>query len=220
MLERRRSFRLSSEPAASTTVPARNVAGLAGQRVPGDELEVAAVVLHVLHEVIQQQVQTPPSPWLDARRQADLIDQQLGGVEHAGGLGEELVLRRAVGIEIGLVERARRFLDREVAARAGTAAAASRRPARSIPSIATRSSSRPPAFSRPPARSCRTCGGKKSSSQPWTVGISPDQKIERPPKFSCGFSPMKCCELDFPPCQNVSQPKCLARLAFEKRQRL
>ena len=93
MLERRSSLGLSIEPPASTTVPALKVADLAGQRVAGDQLEVVAVVLHVLDVVVQQQVQAA-----DRRRgctpgrQADLVDQQLGGVEHAGRLGEELVL--------------------------------------------------------------------------------------------------------------------------------
>ena len=48
----------------------------------------------------------------------------------------------------------------------------------------------PARLSRPPCRSCLTRGGKKSSSHPWIDGIRPDQKIDRPPKLSCGFSPM------------------------------
>jgi hypothetical protein len=80
--------------------------------------------------------------------------------------------------------------------------------------------SSPAWFRRPLSRASLTFGGKKSSSQPWIEGINPDQKIDRPPKVSCGFSPMKFCESEVPPCQKVSHPKCFAKLAFEKRQRL
>ena len=41
----------------------------------------------------------------------------------------------------------------------------------------------PARFSRPPVRSCRTLDGKCSSSHACGVGIRPDQKIDRPPKF-------------------------------------
>ena len=71
MLERRSSFGLSMEPAASTTVPAREIANLAGQRVAGDELEMAAVVLHVLDEMVQQELQARTIPVVHAGRQAE-----------------------------------------------------------------------------------------------------------------------------------------------------
>ena len=169
---------------------ARKVADLPGQRVAGDELEVAAVVLHVLDEVVEQQVQPGPVAVAHARRQADLVDQQLGGVEHAGRLGEELVLRRAVAAQVGLVQRARRLLDQEVLRPARSAAAARRSPRAVAPIDRDSFIVSPARLSRPASRSWRTRGGKKSSSQPWTAGIRPDQKIERPPKLSCGFSPM------------------------------
>jgi hypothetical protein len=50
----------------------------------------------------------------DAGCQTNLVDEEFGGVEDAGGLGEELVLRRAVGFKIWLVEGAGGLLDREV----------------------------------------------------------------------------------------------------------
>ena len=49
----------------------------------------------------------------DAGCQTHLVDQEFRGVEDAGGLGEELVLRRAVGFEVGLMKGARGLLDRE-----------------------------------------------------------------------------------------------------------
>jgi hypothetical protein len=52
----------------------------------------------------------------------------------------------------------------------------------------------------PARRSSRTRCGKNSSSQSWISGISPDQNTERPPRFSCGFSPIQNSVLELPLC--------------------
>ncbi len=52
------------------------------------------------------------------------------------------------------------------------------------------------------------------------VGMRPDQKMDRPPRLSCGFSPMKWAVPGLPLCQKVSQPKCRAKLEFGNRHML
>jgi hypothetical protein len=88
------------------------------------------------------------------------------------------------------VQGARRFLDDEVLRqRAGAQGVANRTAV--VPIDRDSFMSAPASASRPFARSRRTRAGKNSSSHGWIVGISPDQKIDRPPNASCGFSPMK-----------------------------
>ena len=72
------------------------------------------------------------------------------------------------------------------------------------------------------ARSLFTSSGKKSSSHVCRLGINPAQKIERPPKFNCGFSPIKnspFSEASFG-CENVRQPNLRETLRFGNRQML
>jgi hypothetical protein len=89
-------------------------ANVVGQRVAADELEVAAVVLDVLDEVVEHELHTRTVSVFHAGREAGLVDEQLGGVEHTGGLGEEAILGRAVWHQVRLVQGAGRFLDGEV----------------------------------------------------------------------------------------------------------
>ena len=178
------------------------------------------MVLHVLDVVVQQQVQTRPVAVADARRQAELVDEQLGGVEDARRLGEELVLRRAVGFQVRLVQRARRFLDREVARPAATAAARATTACAVAPIDRDSFIVSPARFSRPP------------------VEVLPDprrEEVELPPlhgRDEAGPEDRPAAEVQLrlfadvssaagvAACQNVSHPKCFARLAFGKRQML
>src|SRR5829696_544164 len=52
----------------------------------------------------------------DARRQPELVDEQLGSVEYTGRLGEERVGGRTVRLQIGLVQGTWRLFDDEVSA--------------------------------------------------------------------------------------------------------
>ena len=160
-----------------------------------------------------------------------LVDEQLGRVEHAGGLGEEFVFGGAVSLKVWLVQGPGRLFDEEIGREPrvveplhdllGHAAHRHRLVhllAGAVEKVLVS------AFERcPQTRSSRTFGGKKSSSQCCRVGINPDQKIERPPKFNCGCSPMKSSSFassNRSAARTCAHPNFFATLWFRNRQRL
>lgn len=62
---------------------------------------MAAMILHVLDVVVQKQVEARPVTVAHARREANLVHQELGRIKDAGTLREELIPRGAVWLQIG-----------------------------------------------------------------------------------------------------------------------
>ena len=154
------------------------------EHVLGDD--VVAVVLapgHGLDVVVEQQVQRPVPL---VARQAELVEQQLRGVEHARGL-EPVAAERHAGVgEIGLVHGPRRLPHLEVGRDAGNPGQRlGPVPSASPPASPTRSASGPP----PPAAPARPPGARAGRSAAPTAGSPGSARTRRstgPPGSSGG----------------------------------
>lgn len=89
-------------------------AGVAGDGVAHHELMALASLAHILHVVVEQELQARAITMAGAWGEAELIDEQFSGVEHARGFGEVLLIGAAIVLQIGLMQGARCLLNREV----------------------------------------------------------------------------------------------------------
>ena len=94
-------------------MPAWNVV-LLGERVANDEIKAPAIVLHILDEVVEEQVDAKVAVFGSAWVKPQLVYEQFGRVEYAGGLGEEFVFGCAVSSKVWLVQGPRRLFDNEI----------------------------------------------------------------------------------------------------------